>query len=130
MLVKLTPGVNFINILLACFSYASAFFAKTELFSSYILAKKALSYEKCACKMLVKLTPGGRRNFALLPYSQSSLLLKRQLGSISPLFYKQLLCAQIPKVQNNTDDLTVSSAVLGSTQVIAAASKHVGEIYP
>jgi len=42
------PVVNFINILRANFLL---------LFSSYILAKKALSYEKRAHKMLIKLTP-------------------------------------------------------------------------
>jgi len=29
------------------------------------------------------------------------------LGSISPTFYKQFLCSQIPKVQKDTDDLAV-----------------------
>jgi len=28
-------------------------------------------------------------------------------GSISPTFYEQLLCVKIPKVQKETDDLTV-----------------------
>ncbi len=45
-----TTGVNFINIL-------HARFCTKVLFSSYVLAKKALSYEKCTCKMLMKLTP-------------------------------------------------------------------------
>jgi len=29
------------------------------------------------------------------------------LGSISPMFYTQLLCVQMPKAQKDTDDLTV-----------------------
>ncbi len=50
-LVTGTSGVNFINVLRACFSYE-------RLFSSYVLALSKLSYKKCACKMLMKLTPG------------------------------------------------------------------------
>jgi len=38
-------------------SYARIFCTKV-LFSSYVLAKKALSYKKFARKMLMKLTPG------------------------------------------------------------------------
>jgi len=33
-------------------------------------------------------------------------LLRRYQVSISPMFYKQLLHAQIPKAQKGTDDLT------------------------
>jgi hypothetical protein len=43
------------------------------------------------------------------------------------MFYEQLLWAQIPKAQNNTDDLTVFFAQLGSVR-IKALSKHVGKI--
>jgi len=32
-----------------------------QVFSSYVLAKKALSYKKLARKMLMKLTPGGSK---------------------------------------------------------------------
>jgi len=41
--------------------FMKAFFVQKsfrQLFSSYVLAKKALSYEKSARKMLMKLTPG------------------------------------------------------------------------
>jgi hypothetical protein len=37
----------------------------------------------------------------------------------SPTFYDQLLCAQIPKAQIDTEDLTVSFTLLGSTHVKA-----------
>ncbi len=50
ILMKLTAGVNFINFLSARFSYET-------LFSSYVLAKKAVSYEKRTRKPLTKLTP-------------------------------------------------------------------------
>jgi len=53
-------GVNLYNILRAPFSYESAFlvpkFCTKALFSSYVLAKKVLSYEKRARIMLMKLT--------------------------------------------------------------------------
>jgi hypothetical protein len=46
------------------------------------------------------------------------------------MFYEQLLCAQIPKVQINTDDgLTVFFSLLGSA-CVTASRKHVGEIDP
>ncbi len=50
-------GVNFINIL-----GTRAFFVRIrieQLFSSYVLAKKAFLYEKGARTMLMKLTAGG-----------------------------------------------------------------------
>jgi hypothetical protein len=51
------------------------------------------------------------------------------IRSISPIFYKQLLGAKISKAQNNTDDVTVFFALLGSAH-IKAEFKHVGEIDP
>jgi len=42
------------------------------------------------------------------------------LGSISPSFYKQLLHAQIPKVQKKIDNLTVFFVLSGSASVKAA----------
>jgi hypothetical protein len=50
MLAKLSPVVNFINILRTNFLYESAFLY-------LILVKKELSYEKCARKTLMKSTP-------------------------------------------------------------------------
>jgi len=47
---KSTPGVNFINIIRAQFSYKSAFLKLR-------FGKKALLFEKCERKMLMKLTP-------------------------------------------------------------------------
>jgi len=51
MLVKLTPGVDFINILRTNFSYE-------RRFSSYVLALSKNSYEKFVPKTLMKLTAG------------------------------------------------------------------------
>jgi len=47
-------GVNFINILMRALFIWKCF---AELFSSYVLGKKALLYEKRTRKMLMKLTP-------------------------------------------------------------------------
>jgi hypothetical protein len=41
-------------------------------------------------------------------------------GSISPMFYEQLLHTKIPKAQENTDDLTVFFVLLRSARVKAA----------
>jgi hypothetical protein len=46
---------------------------------------------------------------------------------ISPTFYEQLLHLQIPKKQNNINDLAVFFVLLGSARV-KASSKHVDEI--
>ncbi len=55
-------GQNFTYDKNICFSYESAFFAKNVTREKL---RKALSYEKCVHKMLIKLTPGrvrGRKN--------------------------------------------------------------------
>jgi len=58
MLMKLTPGVNFINILRAHFLY------ECELHRFSLITIWLCDFwlkdigEKCACKMLMKLTPG------------------------------------------------------------------------
>ncbi len=52
MVVKLTLGVNFINVLRAHFLYE-------RLLSNYVLALVKNSYKKCACLTLMKLTLGG-----------------------------------------------------------------------
>jgi hypothetical protein len=49
--------------------------------------------------------------------------------SISPTFYEQLLGAQIPNAQKETDDFTVFFSLLGSAPT-KAAHKNVGEIEP
>jgi len=54
-LVKLTPGVNFINILRTHFLYK-------RRFSSYILALNKLLYKKFACLTLMKLTAADSGN--------------------------------------------------------------------
>jgi hypothetical protein len=45
MLMKLTPGVNFINILCVCFSYDSAFLPKEKLRQALLFKKNA--HVKC-----------------------------------------------------------------------------------
>ncbi len=57
-LVKSTPGVYFINIL--CVPFCRYFGAKKSLSQNLTREKlhKVLLYKKCACKMLMKLTPG------------------------------------------------------------------------
>ena len=54
---------------------------------------------------------------------------KVSVGSISPMFYMQLLCTQISKAQRNTANLTVFFALLGSVRV-QNSHKHVDEIDP
>ncbi len=51
------PVVNFINILLAHFLYESASCSFFYLHENRENLPKRLLYEKCACKMLIKLTP-------------------------------------------------------------------------
>jgi len=46
-------------------TFYAVFFCTKGLFSSYVLVKKATSYKKNACKMLVKLTPDIRRTTKL-----------------------------------------------------------------
>jgi len=46
------------------------------------------------------------------------------------LFFEQLLQAQIPKAQKDTDDLIVFFVLLESTGVLAARKRHFGEIDP
>jgi len=59
MLVKLTPGVNFTNILCSSFIYADSKSAKNIVKSFALLGSVQA---KAACKMLVKLTPGGGKS--------------------------------------------------------------------
>ena len=54
MLIKLSPAVNFINVLRTQFLYK-------RLFSSYVLALKELSYVIAAPKMSMKLSPARPR---------------------------------------------------------------------
>jgi len=53
--MKLTTGVNFINIKCANFSYKTFF---GQLFSSYMYIKKRRLYKKFAHLTLMKLTAG------------------------------------------------------------------------
>ncbi len=54
-MMKLTSGINFINIIRAKNSYVSLFLAA---FSSYVLALEKNLYKKCARLTLMKLTEG------------------------------------------------------------------------
>jgi len=63
-------------------------------FGAKILAKKL------ARKKLMKLTP-----YVARAENYNEVFLKRQ-GTISSTVYVHLLCAQIPKVQKDTDSLT------------------------
>jgi len=60
---RMTPSVNFINILRACFMNKSAYFCQNITREKLC---KALSYKKRARKMLMKLTPDD-----ILGYAQS-----------------------------------------------------------
>jgi hypothetical protein len=109
-----TPGVDFTNIFLRAFFHPNVFF------SSYVL----LCARKTRAKMLVKSTPGvpTHSTVALLEtknISISCLQNKMQisfimyfklLGSISSAFYKQLLHAQIPSVQKNSQVVSLSGS--------------------
>ncbi len=86
MLMTLTTGVNFINILWGAFLYESVLCSSSSLI-------RVLPCIFCARKLVKKLFVKCWWNWLQ--------------GSISPTFYKQLLCMQIPKVQKHTDDLTV-----------------------
>ncbi len=66
ILLKLTNGFNFINILHGCFSYQSAFFRQNLTREKLC---EALLYANAARKMLMKLTTG---LFALSPMQNSS----------------------------------------------------------
>jgi hypothetical protein len=57
MLVKLTPGVNFINILQVPFA---PIFLCQKIPKPREKQRKALLYKNVACKTLVKLTPEGQ----------------------------------------------------------------------
>jgi len=62
LVVRIDYEANHIKEILSQFHqhFLRAFFIRKsfwQLFSSYVLAKKALLYEKRTCKMLMKLTP-------------------------------------------------------------------------
>jgi len=64
MLLKLTPVVNFINILCTNFLYERCFDSLDSLFYVHVTTEKLPkrhSYKKIARKMLLKLTPGQGR---------------------------------------------------------------------
>ncbi len=54
-----------------------------------------------------------------LPQNTSYAHHNKDKGSISPTFYSNILCMQIPKTQKKTDDLTVFFSLLGSALVKA-----------
>jgi len=61
MLIKLTPVVNFINVLRAAFSQIFLHQKITKLKHKWKKAAQRLLYEKGTCKMLMKLTPGRKK---------------------------------------------------------------------
>ncbi len=68
MLMKLSPGINFINILHAAFAHAEPLSVKNTIF-------RDLSSQKLHMNMLVKLTPGIIFiNILCLPFSYQSVL--------------------------------------------------------
>jgi len=52
------PGVNFINILRAYFLYESKLSSFSLVTFGFVIFGAKISYEKRACKMLMKLTTG------------------------------------------------------------------------
>jgi len=73
-MIKLTPGVNFINILRAAF--APIFFVPKNC-ACKMLMKLTPARVKAAHKMLMKLTPGGNptKNYFVLRRIKSKLIL-------------------------------------------------------
>jgi hypothetical protein len=71
MLVKLTSGVNFTNILLTQLHQFPCAKKSSNLKCKYKNLRAKLSYEKAARKMLVKLTPVHLFSFALLETTQT-----------------------------------------------------------
>jgi len=63
MLMKLTPGFNFINVLQAAFMYADSKRAKIQSSCQSFFALLESACIKSAHKMLVKLTPGVQETF-------------------------------------------------------------------
>ena len=70
MMVKLTPAVNFTNILQAAFAPIS--FTNTNLSRIYKKAAQKTFVEKAARKMLVKLAPGRSSSTKVLARINSS----------------------------------------------------------
>jgi len=58
MLMKLTPGINFINVLQAAFTPANPESAKRKVKLSVFFPLLGSASAKAARRMLVKLTPG------------------------------------------------------------------------
>jgi hypothetical protein len=58
MLMKLTPGVNFINILQAAFMRAGPESAKKTDNLNVFFAHSGSTHVKAACRMLMKSSPG------------------------------------------------------------------------
>jgi hypothetical protein len=85
MLMKLTAGVNFINVKCSKFLYERHFSIFYYVHVTREKLPKQCLYEKFVRSLLMKLTPG--------EFHQRS--------------YEQLLWVQIPKAQKDTCDLTV-----------------------
>jgi len=66
MLVKLTPGVNFINTLCAHFSYKSKVSSFSLIMFGFAIFWHQNIGKKVPCKMLMKLTPGRWKRLKIL----------------------------------------------------------------
>jgi len=79
MLMKLTPGVNFINVLLAAFTRADPESVKFQLSHQYHFMLLGSARVKALRKTLMKLTPSQLLNW--LDSDQSTMLLTGQLNN-------------------------------------------------
>jgi len=80
MLMKLTAGVNFINILCVCFAYKSALhsFSLLKIWLCNFWQKNIGA--KGACKMLMKLTTGKCKDKSMVCSRGGSLTRRRGRG--------------------------------------------------
>jgi len=81
--VKLTPGVNFINILIKAFKQADHKSAKNTVKLSVSFTLLGSAHIKAACKMLVKLAPGDP-GIGCLPPTRNWPLVTQVLGVSHP----------------------------------------------
>jgi len=90
MLMKLSPGINFINILHSPFSYESAFLPKSFYQSQNVTREKmlqALSYKKPERKMLKKDTSTGNFLFLLCNNNNRFSRLKISMAKLEGNFH-------------------------------------------
>jgi hypothetical protein len=71
---------------------------KLSLRTNYNIMESSFSFSTFSCTVYARITEAA----VLFDILKSCFQ-----GSISPMFYEQLLCEQIPKAQKDNDDLTV-----------------------